>query len=332
MMRRLEEKPWGFDFFRAVRRLEAAYPDKPPFGTSLRLSDDPVRFAQEPSLAFAPRSLASFRREKDGKPPRLTVFFFGLFGPNGALPHHLTEYARSRLRNEGDDTFSRFLDIFHHRMLALFYRVWANAQPVVSLDRPGDNRWTRIVGALCGMGTPACWGRDALPDHFKLYYSGQLASQSRHPDGLRSMLSGFFGLPVDINEFVGQWLELPDSSRLRLGETPETGTLGDSTLVGSRMWECQLKFRIRLGPMGYDDFRRLLPSSGGDSIRRLIAVVRNYIGEELDWDVNLVLSKEEVPPVTLGQEGRLGLTSWLRGQPMESDADDLILDVLRASA
>jgi len=216
-------------------------------------------------------------------------------------------------------------------MLALFYRSWANAQPAVCFDRPKEDRFGTYLGALCGIGMPGLRDRDHLPDLFKLHFAGRLAVQTRHPEGLRAMLSAFFQLPVEIDEFVGQWLRLPVHSRLRLGETPETGTLGESSIVGSRMWECQLKFRIRCGPMGFDDFSRLLPTSAGDSMKRLVAIVRNYIGEELDWDVNLVLDKEEVPPLTLGSQGRLGLTTWLRGQPMEKDADELVLDPLRAA-
>jgi len=329
--RRIEREPWRYDFFRVLRQLEALHPDKPRIGTSLRLSDDPIRLGQEPSLAFAPSTLASFVGGRDGKAPRLSVFFFGMFGPNGPLPHHLTEHARSRLRNEDDPTFSRFLDVFHHRMLSLFYRAWANAQPTVSYDRPGEDRFGSYLGSICGLGTPGLRDRDHLPDLFKLYFAGRLAAQTRHPEGLQAMLSAFFQLPVKIQEFVGQWLELPVQSQLRLGESPETGALGQTAIVGSRMWECQLKFRIRCGPMGFEDFSRLLPTSAGDSMKRLIAIVRNYIGEELDWDVNLVLAKEEVPPLMLGSQGRLGLTSWLRGQPMERDADELVLDPLRAA-
>ena len=45
---------------------------------------------------------------------------FGLLGPNGPLPLHLTEYVRERLRHHADPTFARFLDLFHHRF-ALFF-------------------------------------------------------------------------------------------------------------------------------------------------------------------------------------------------------------------
>ena len=97
-------------------------------------------------MAFAPRTVSSLVPGGDGVPPRMEVFFFGLFGPHGPLPLHLTEYARNRLRQAGDPTFARFADIFHHRLLSLFYRAWANAQPTVNLDRPESDRFADYVG------------------------------------------------------------------------------------------------------------------------------------------------------------------------------------------
>ena len=126
----LEESPYRYDFYQTLRRMECLYDGKPRWGEALRPVDEPVRLGQDPDLSFAPAPLASFERR--GKTPRLQVRLFGLFGPNGPLPLHLTEFARERLRLAGDPTFSRFLAIFHHRFLALFYRAWAQAQPHVT--------------------------------------------------------------------------------------------------------------------------------------------------------------------------------------------------------
>ena len=126
--------------------------DKPRWGDALRPVDEPVRLGQDPDLSFAPAPLASFELGQDGAPPRLQVRLFGLLGPNGPLPLHLTEYARERLRHAGDPTLSRFLDLFHHRFLALFYRAWAQAQPHVNRDRPNDDRFAVYVGAFVGHG------------------------------------------------------------------------------------------------------------------------------------------------------------------------------------
>jgi type VI secretion system protein ImpH len=63
-----------------------------------------------------------------------------------------------------------------------------------------------------------------------------------------------------------------------------------------------------------------------DRIKRLVALVRNYIGDELAWDVNLVLDRNEVPALRLDGQGRLGWTTWLGERLEKKDADDLVFD------
>ncbi|HYQ92212.1 MAG TPA: type VI secretion system baseplate subunit TssG, partial [Candidatus Competibacteraceae bacterium] len=237
----LRREPWAFDFFQALRRLECLHADKPRLGASRRPADDPLRLAQQPSLDFAPSTLAAF--EPEGKsnpagavPPRLEVFFFGLFGPNGPLPLHLTDYVRDRLRNAHDPTLARFADLFHHRLLSLFYRAWADARPTVSFDRPDSDRFAAYVGSLFGLGMASLRNLDAMPDRAKLHYAGLLSGQTRHADGLRAILADFFTLPVEIGSFIGHWLTLPDSSRCRLGEASATGALGVTAVIGERVW------------------------------------------------------------------------------------------------
>ncbi len=312
----------GFDFFEAVRRLECAHPDNPRIGRSVRPIDDPVRLAQDPSLAFPGATLSSIESRNDGRPPRLAAHFFGLFGPNGPLPLHITEYAYDRLRNAHDRTISRFFDVFHHRMLCLFYRAWANNRPAVSFDRPSEDWFGGYVASLFGLGMSSLRDRDALPDRAKLYYAGLLACQTRHADGLQAMVRDFFKLPVTILEFIGEWVELPPASRCRLGSSPETGTLGVSAIAGAHMWSGQHKFRLVLGPLGLTDYLRFLPD--GASLPRLVAMVRNYTGDELAWDLNPVLKREEVPPLRADGDGRLGWTTWLTAGPLPRDGDDLV--------
>jgi type VI secretion system protein ImpH len=130
-------------------------------------------------------------------------------------------------------------------------------------------------------------------------------------------------MPVRVLTFVGHWLRLPEHSVCRLGEQPETGTLGRSAIIGSRVWDCQLKFRVRIGPVGLAQVQRLLP--GGKTFVRLQTWVRTYSGDGYFWDVQVVLKNEEVPAVQLGQAGLLGWTAWVKSRPSEKDAEDLIL-------
>ncbi len=331
----LEKAAYGFDFFEALRLIESLNPEKPKLGTSVKASDDPVRLAQMPELQFPASALSSFT-VRDGSEPRLSVNFFGLFGPHGPLPLHLTEYARDRLRNHHDPTLSRFADIFHHRMLTLFYRAWADARPSVSYDRPDADRFGFYVGALVGMSGPAFRQRDALAHRAKLFYAGRFSQQAKGSDGLREIIADVLSVKVQIEEFVGEWMALQTHEHSRLGVSPHIASLGQSTFLGAYVWGCQHKFRLILGAMPLLQYQALLP--GGAALAQLAAIVRNYIGDELVWDVNLILKADEVPselalgrpnpacPSSLNGDAQLGWCTWLGPRSSRQDADDLRLD------
>ncbi|HEX7599342.1 MAG TPA: type VI secretion system baseplate subunit TssG, partial [Polyangia bacterium] len=326
MLAALEHAPHAFDFFDVLRRFECAHPGRARLGRGARPCDEPVRLGQEPSLGFAPSTLASLAPPTDHRPARLAVHFLGLLGPNGPLPLHLTEYARDRSRNAGDATLVRFLDIFHHRILSLFYRAWADSQPTVSFDRPTQDRFTTYLGSLFGLGMPSLRDRDDYPDRCKLFFAGRLATEPRNAEGLRAMLGAFFGLPVKIEEFVGEWLPLPEQARWRLGRSLQAGVLGQSTVAGARTWQRQSKFRIVFGPLEEGDFESFLP--GSPRLRRLVALVRTYVGDSLNWDVRLELIHRVSRPLRLGRVSRLGWGAWLGHCPDGVRRQDIVLQPL----
>ncbi|MES2355112.1 MAG: type VI secretion system baseplate subunit TssG [Pseudomonadota bacterium] len=325
----LELHPYRHDFFQTLRRIECLFPNKPRLGKALRPVDEPVRFAQEPSLAFAPSALASFQLPEGGRPARMEVRFFGLLGVNGPLPVHLTEYVRERMLHHGDKTLTRFLDMFHHRFIELFYRAWAQAQPTVNMDRPKEDRFAVYTGALFGLGGTQLTHRDAVEDFAKLHFAGVMSRQVRNPDGLAALLAGYFRIPVRIESFVGHWMKIPLCDRTCLGAQNDGAVLGVGTVLGAHVWDRQHKFRIWLGPLTQAEYESFLP--GGKAIVRLLAWVRQYLCYELEWDVRLVLASGEVPKMCLGKQQRLGWNMWLGERRSGVDASDLTLDVERVA-
>ncbi|KAG1694985.1 Protein ClpV1 [Nymphon striatum] len=190
-----EIKQWSFGFYEALRLIECYYKDRSRLGETLKSADDMIRLGQTPTAAFAPSTLSSATTEKDDL-LHLNVFFFGLFGPNGALPLHLTEYANERVRTARDESFIHFLDMFHHRLLCLFYRAWANKEPTVHFDRPEQDKFHNYTGSLLGIGTPGVQDRDQMPDSSKMHYAGHMSSQTHHAEGLSSVLQAFFKVPT----------------------------------------------------------------------------------------------------------------------------------------
>jgi type VI secretion system protein ImpH len=320
----LEERAARMDFFQVLRLLENARPDLPRIGTSLRPRDDAVRLGQDPALIFHPTALARFTRASGDAKARLAVNFFGLLGANGPMPVHITEYVRDRLRHGGDGTMLAFLDVFHHRMLGLFYRARAAAEPVISLDRADGDRFSQFVGSMFGIGTPALRERDAITDFAKLHVAGLLASKTRPASGLVTILRAYFRLPFHVEQFTGHWMRMPADACSRIGRGADANRLGSTMMLGTSVWDCQHKFRIVIGPLDYADYQRFLP--GGESMQRLLAWVKNYAGLTLEWDVRLLLKKEQLPALRLGGATRVGWNTWLASTAPQRDLDQLLIN------
>lgn len=321
----VSEKPYRYGFYQTVRCINCFYQDKPITGKSHKPSDDPIRFTQEPYTYFAPSTLAGLEIDGSSQYPRLSQRFIGMFGPNGPLPLHLTEYVRDRSRHHRDKSMERFIDMFHHRIVSLFYSAWAQSQPTVQFDRPEQDRFAMYVGSLFGLGLPSLRSVDAMHHLSKLSFAGHLSSLPRHVDGLISMIKGYFGVPTQIREFISHWMRIPGMDRVQLGEGSLNGYLGMDTVIGERVWQRQDKFRVNLGPLSLDQYEAFLPS--GKSFKALLSVVRNYVGIEYLWEVNLILEKDEKPVTCLGKSGTLGWTSWLQTEQQIDHVDDLLLQV-----
>ena len=326
LLRRMADEPHRFGFFAAVRLLENAHPGLPRVGTSLRLRDDPIRFAQAPSLSFAPATIARFTPANGDKPPVLHQRFFGLFGANGPLPLHLTEHARERSRRQpSDSALTHFVDMFHHRLLSLLYRAWAEASPAVSMDRPDSDPFSRWIGSLAGYGQTSLSGRDSVPDGARLASAGILGRSVHGAEGLERILNDFFRVPVQVHQWQPHWMRLPEDAHSRIGMRNAPVALGRSAVIGAKVWDCQTRFRVEIGPLTLEQYKRFLP--GGESMKRLRDWVLNYIGYELSCEMHLVLKKDEVPAVKLGAAGALGWTSWLGPRHVDAPADDLVLGI-----
>lgn len=324
-LERLASDAGAFGFHVALRRFDASFSGTPRLGAGERAAEEVVRIGQAPSMSFEADELSSFVPAGAMGAARLTANFLGLWGPNGPLPSHMTEYARDRLRHAGDATLVRFADVFHHRMLLLFHRAWARTQPTVAMDRPEDDEFALYVGALIGLGLDATRRRGAPNDFVRLQYAGLLATSCRNADGLRDIVADHFGLPTRVEEFVGEWLDLPEDARWSLGVSRETGTLGMTAVLGARVWSRAHKFDIVLGPLDAVQFERMLP--GSEDIARLREIVRLYTNDEWDWELRLILSEAATRPMRLGGEGRLGWTTRLGSGP--SVQVDLVVDPVR---
>ncbi|KWA70835.1 type VI secretion protein [Burkholderia ubonensis] len=309
LLTRLQAEPWRFGFLSLLRRVGANVAID-PVGTARRPQAEPFRLGQQPSLAFAPREIASATQDSAGR-LQVRLFGLGMLGPNGPLPIHVTEMAKDRADSRRDTTTGDFFDIFHHRFFTLFYRAWASAQATAGLDRPNDERFSFYVASLAGQDTGEIDGRP-LPSHARLAASAHLVRESRNPDGMRATLEHYFGVPVEIEENVFHWIEIDSTDQGRMGHPGPAATMGQGAMLGRVAPDRQHRFRIVVGPLDLHAYLRFTPQ--GEDLPRLVEWVRAFVGYELEWELELRIKPESAPPAVMGGAQRMGWSGWL-GRP-----------------
>jgi type VI secretion system protein ImpH len=239
-----------------------------------------------------------------------------------------------RLRDR-DTTLRDFLDLFHHRLVSLFYRAWEKYRLPFRHERhrlepaQADDLPTWAVYCLVGLGSEGLRGRLDVADEAFLYYAGHFAHEPRSALALEALLNDYFEMPITVQQLHGQWLVLEPSDQSRMpGPSCPLGRnnlLGLDLVVGERIWDLQTKFRLRVGPLTFVQFRRLMPS--GDGLRPLCQMTRFYVGPEFDFDVQAVLLPAEVPwcQLSAASDGAyLGWNTWVRSQPFTHEVDDAV--------
>lgn len=314
--------PEAMDFFELLRRLERG---GQRFGRSGRPEREPARLGQELRQGFAVHDVAAFHPAGERSPARVTAAVFGLFGPEGPMPLHLTRWMLDRLAQrwftagvEGatsDRTFLDFADALQHRMLAFYYRAWADQTPAVQEERMGGGHMRAILAAVAGAG--------GAPLHAeKLDQAAALGHQVLGPERLAGLIGAAVGVPVEVKEFVGAWAEVPRRLQSRLGGAH--AVLGRGAALGPRVFSRQGRVEIRVGPLPLAAYRDFLP--GGARLATLRTAVLHGLGETLDVDFRPVLRAAEVPAARLGA-AEVGRTAWLAPSGA-ADARDLRLGAI----
>jgi type VI secretion system protein ImpH len=324
----LRSEPYRFEFFQAIRLLERMAPDRKPLGRFTNPSDEVARLGAYPSLSFPASEIQSIDWP-EGKPPSLAVNFMGVTGPQGPLPHFYTTVILARLRS-GDRTLRDFLDLFHHRMLSFFYQAWEKYRFAVSYERGERDRFSHHLLDLIGLGTLGLQERLAVPDDAFLFFAGILGQRPHSAHALELLLNDYFEVPFEVIQLVGSWFRLDDTTECCIGErsTPSE-QLGLGAVVGDEVWNQQASARIRIGPLDLENYLDFLPN--GSAYEPLRALLRFWTNEEIDFEVQLILEREEVPRCELGGEGdgapQLGWVTWMKSKPMQRHPEETIFNV-----
>lgn len=352
---------YSFDFFQAVRLLERR-PGVAPVGHDGPPSNEAARFRAALGHAFPASAISDLKAPTPDRPvAQLTLPFLGLTGPSGVMPRHYTDLLM-RLerdsRNPERHALRDWFDLFNHRLISLFYRAWTKyrfmfAHERREYDRDEPDAFTVAVLSLLGVGQLPLrkrlsirsqangdeWDQRetvlaGIPDLALFRYSGLLAHRPRNALGLEAILADYFQVPVEVRQFHGAWLKLDEFDRCQLGAEDGNCALGQTLVIGERVWDVEGRILLRIGPLTYEQFAELLPDDSPTPERKgfflLVHLARFYLGPTIEFDVRLELLPHAAPECSLGGLGdpgaRLGWNSWLVSQPPATVVKDAVFN------
>jgi len=282
---------YEFEFFQAVRLLARIFAERKPVGSTARPEEEFVRFGQlgsapDPNdtrlaMAFPASAVHAIEHVPDSEDPaRMTVAFFGLTGTQGVLPLWYTEWMIAR-RAAKDDTLAAFFDLFNHRLISLFYRAWEKHRPPVLYELAAargqqPDLFTQYLFDLIGMGTTGLRDRMRIRDESLLLYAGLIAQRPMSAASLRGILRDYFSIPVEIDQCIGNWYELENDDCSYLAPDLTRNQLGEAAFLGDEVWNQQSLFRIRIGPLGLEQFLEFLPD--GSAMAKLVELTTFLVG------------------------------------------------------
>jgi type VI secretion system protein ImpH len=135
---------------------------------------------------------------------------------------------------------------------------------------------------------------------------------------LRNTLADYFGVPMQIEQFVGKWYAVPPGQLSMLGE--RNVVLGATALAGERVWQRDMRARLVIGPLSIEQYEAFLPGAEhAIALERMLTLLARVT---LEYEVSLVLRREEVGASRLGAGARLGWDAFLCTREADRDRAD----------
>lgn len=317
-----------FSYYRLVYMLERLFPSAPRLGyAEHHAADERIRVRADQSLVFASSDVSElvYQRGPDGvERAQITAAFLGLVGSVSPLPTHFVEEIALSVYQGGPQPVREFLDVLHHRLYSLCYRIWSKYRLSVGYRQKGEDAFTKRM--FCAVGLDRIAGRSTALDPFMfLRFAPLLASKSLSARGLNVVLEELFGeIGVHIDQFVGAWTLIEKPLRNKLGVANHQ--LGESLTIGRYVFDGSGRFQIKLGPLNYDDYLSFLP--GGYRRPLLRAVVDTFTPGIHDVMLKLEVDLAAAPRFQLGspRSATLSRTAWLGGSSEKNFSITVPLD------
>ncbi len=280
-----------------------------------------IRFTVRKGFAFPAGDVTGITFGEDGS-TQVEVTLMGLIGPAGVLPHWYHELLLERERAH-DHAMGDFYDLFHHRLVSLFYRAWKCTSLLPQKESDNSDVFSNHLFSFLGLGTEGLREKLSASEAALLQFCGLASRQVASAGTIAQIVQYVLSVDVQVESFVPRMVGLEPSEMTMLGQN--NCQLGVDAVCGGQTCDIESTFRLCLGPMSFDDFIDL---SSDRKLKELASLVRFLVGPEYQFEARLMLRREEVPGCRLGvvtsDAARLGCSTWLKAPDSVLDADPFV--------
>jgi type VI secretion system protein ImpH len=235
----------------------------------------------------------------------ITSNFLGLLGSVTPLPiFYSEEIVQNEWETGIEDNVKKFMNVFHHCLISFIYRAWSKYRYHVKYELGAKDEISTRLFSLLGFGTDNMLNQLKFYPLYLLRYAGLLLQRPGSASGLKNIIADFLdGATVEITPCVGRRIDIDVEEKVKLGI--KNCVLGESFTLGDSVFDRGGQFRVTIGPIGLKLYNSLLPT--GYKRSELLELIHLYLTDRLDFEIELILTYDEIPEFQLSATYELAL-------------------------
>lgn len=301
-------------FYRFCQLIEQSQPEAPPLGSQWQVKHDPVRFCPWPGMGFPASEFKKIEMSDDPRlPPTVRTTFMGLYGVESPLPTAYTDNITQR--RDGYEAVSDFLDIFNHRLITQYYRIWRKYSYPATFLPGGADSTSKYLLSLCGLGIDGCANNITTPLSRFLALTGMMRLPTRTREGIVALVR-LLAPDTEARIIPHDRCRIPLRRQLAMSARRPV-SMADSPVMGTHTVDVNSQVLLQLQTDNADEAREWLP--GRQLHNDLLALLQVYLGARLHVRLQLSVLRSLLPDARLSCQPAssgvwLGRTAVMRGQ------------------
>ncbi|MBR1944068.1 MAG: type VI secretion system baseplate subunit TssG [Alphaproteobacteria bacterium] len=249
--------------------------------------------------------------------------FPSIIGINGTLPDiYVEKYSLYNLYTK--EAIRDFFDIFHSCGINAFYKISKQYNPSCSNNISYKSFIGKILLQLSGYSSAEEFyeaiHNTNIPMQLPISTHNLFWNENRSAYGLKLLLSSFFNVNIEVQEFCEKLIELPVDEQTRIGTTHgKYNKLGISSILDRFSWDTTSRIMVIVGPLQFEKYIQFLPKINNQDrkfslLQKMEELIKLYVPFDIEVYLKIILDTSIVNGTFLNRSKALNKDSFLFGK------------------